>query len=61
MICIILGTSDGYEREMSTFLKSAPLIGPRFLTVAFIGRHLKFETPFVVSLQSAAAELCVES
>ena len=41
MICIILGTSDGYERKMITFLKSAPLIGPRFLRVAFIGRHLK--------------------
>ena len=40
-ICIILGTSNGYEREMSTFLKSAPLIWPRFLKVAFIGRHLK--------------------
>ena len=41
MICIILATSNGYEREMSTFLNSAPLIRPRFLKVVFIGRHLK--------------------
>ena len=42
MICIIFGTSDGYEKEMSTFLKSAPLIRPKFLRVAFIGRDLNF-------------------
>ena len=41
MICIILVTSYGYERQISSFLKSAPLKWPRFLKVAFIGRHLK--------------------
>ena len=41
MICIVLSTSDGCERKMTTFLKSSALLGPRFLKVAFIGRHLK--------------------
>ena len=41
MTSIILGIFDDFKRKMSTFLKSAPLIWPRFLRIAFIRRHLK--------------------